>query len=400
MQSNKIRLLVVSDLHCHRFDHSPADSFLLAGGPRRPAEHHPMEALFTCIDAESLEVDCIVAPGDFADKICQIGFGHSWQLLEELSWRLGRVPVIPALGNHDVDSRHSRGADVFKIPRNLSPRFPFDESQLYNQYFAQGFCIVPLSASVDVISINSVIDHHDEETAKRGAFGPDRLAALQSALDAITEPRSFRVALMHHHPMLHSSPVLSDEDVLPSGDQLLDALAKYGSALVIHGHKHHPRLNYADTSHGRLPVLAAGSFSALLKELSSRTRNVFHLVEITRDSAQILGSVRTWEWRQGEGWVRASLQLSDFPHLAGFGADFSVEQMKSAITSLAGQAQDKWLFSWQDLKGSGAQIDHLTPGEFQQLSRKLEELNLRLEPRGVGFELSRLYITHEEPPNE
>src|SRR5436309_1142887 len=112
------------------------------------------------------------------------------------------------------------------------------------------------SESAEIVSINSVIDHHDEKMAKRGAFGVDRLSELVSSLETRVETRSLRIALMHHHPMLHSSPVLSDEDVLPNGDQLLATLAKYGYSLVIHGHKHHPRLNYADTPHGRLPVLA------------------------------------------------------------------------------------------------------------------------------------------------
>src|SRR5436309_4361941 len=213
METSALSLLVVSDLHCHRFDHSPADSFLLAGGPRRPASHHPMEALFTCIATEGLQVDCIVAPGDFADKVCQIGFGHSWQLLEELSFRLGGVPVVPALGNHDVDSRHLSGADAFKIPRNLSPRFPFPDLNHYNQYFTQGFCSIALSESAEIVSINSVIDHHDEKMAKRGAFGVDRLSELVSSLETRVETRSLRIALMHHHPMHHSSLVLADEDV-------------------------------------------------------------------------------------------------------------------------------------------------------------------------------------------
>ena len=67
--------------------------------------------------------------------------------------------------------------------------------------------------------------------------------------------------------------------------------------------------------------------------------------------------------------------------------------MKSSIKSLADLALDRWHFSWQDLQDCGAQIDNLTPGEFRQISRKLEDLNLRLEPRGAGFELTRLYNT-------
>ena len=392
----ELSVLVISDLHCHRFDHSPADSFLLAGGPRRPAAHHPMEALFACIDAEELQVDCIVAPGDFADKVCQIGFSYSWQLLEELSWRLGRIPVIPTLGNHDVDSRHHIGADPFKVPRNLSPRFPFIGQKEYNQYFTQGFCRIELSPSVEVIAINSVVDHHSEQTAKAGAFGPERIAELLSAIKGASPGFPLRVALMHHHPMLHSSPILSDEDVLPSGDQLLSALAELGCSLVIHGHKHHPRLTYAHTAAGRIPVLAAGSFSALLKELASRTRNVFHLVELSRSASHgVHGFVRTWEWRQGEGWVPSSSQSSDFPHLTGFGATLTIDQISDRIQTLAEKVPSRWLFSWEDIRDSGAEIEHLTPGEFLQLARRLEEIDFRLEPRGGGFELARLYTPGE-----
>jgi predicted phosphodiesterase len=311
--------------------------------------------------------------------------------MEELSWQLGGVPIVPALGNHDVDSRHKLGADAFKIPRNLSPRFPFSDQATFNKYFLQGFCRLDVTPNLEIIVLNSVVDHLDELTAKKGAFGPPRIAELLEELKS-SDKEKVRVALMHHHPLLHSSPVLSDEDVLPSGDQLLSVLDQVGCSFVIHGHKHHPRLTYVSTASGRLPVLAAGSFSALLKELGSRTRNVFHVVEIEfTGTREVMGCVKTWEWRQGEGWVPSSVQSSDFPHITGFGAKLTVDQQKECVVALASNRPERWIFSWEDLRRCGAEVEHLTPAEFLNLAHKLEEVDLRLEARGGGFELARLY---------
>src|SRR5207245_58565 len=111
-------------------------------------------------------------------------------------------------------------------------------------FFADGYCLLRIGEA-EIIAINTVVDHTDVTSAKRGAFGIDRIERMERALGGrLTTP--LRGALMHHHPVLHTGTFLEDTDVIPTGDALLAALRRLGCRFVIHGRKHYTRLSSVD----------------------------------------------------------------------------------------------------------------------------------------------------------
>ena len=64
-----------------------------------------------------------------------------------------------------------------------------------------------------------------------------------------------------------------------NGSLLLSLLERFGFQLVVHGHKHHPKLSYAAGGGASPAVLASGSLAAIATPiLATNARNLFHLV--------------------------------------------------------------------------------------------------------------------------
>jgi hypothetical protein len=111
-----------------------------------------------------------------------------------------------------------------------------------------------------------------------------------------------------------------------AGDRLVDLLNRLPETwLIIHGHKHHPHLDYLEGSASSPARLVAGSAGVVLWPLlSSYVRNQIHLVEFPVGTCEDLdmslaGIVRSWSWQPGGKWIPARAEGDGLPGVAGFG---------------------------------------------------------------------------------
>jgi len=371
-----IKIAVMSDLHC-RLQGDPNDSLLTVGALRVPATINPVASLKALIDTEHLSADLLVNPGDFTNKARQEGLAEGWMLSQEIGRKLQVDSVIPVIGNHDIISRRE-GAQfpVFHFVQNLDVDFPFAEQSKNSAFFGDGFCVIR-RAPVEIIAINTVIEQTDEASANRGTFSQERIARLESQLDGtLTEP--IRIALMHHHPILHSGISMGDNDVLEHGDMLLSALRRLGCKFVIHGHKHEPRLTHVNG----MTVLASGSLSANLQQFGSSFANTFHLITIESDGhSDPKGTIKTWAFHYGHGWKKAGVYCG-LPHITGFGNTIPIPTMSQALLGLA--SSPSYRFSAQEVRTACPSIDLLTPAERESLESLLETNGLSLSASRIG----------------
>lgn len=368
---------VISDLHCHaRNEHDGrTESFLIANDLREPADRHPVQSLLGLITREQLTADIVVCPGDLAHKASREGLVAAFGHLREISDALGAGGPICTLGNHDVESRQA-GADPFATAKRAHPAFPFLDRQLTDRYWAAGFAVQRLPGNADIVVVNTAMHHYGDVEARRGTFPDAQIRRLEEALEAVETP-ALRVALLHHHPVLHTVAGFDATDVLPNGDDLVRVLARAGTRLVIHGHRHHPRLKRELVDGISVFVLAAGSFAVFLNELSSRTRNVFHLVEVEAFTGTFRGRVLTWEFNYARGWHPTSIRSSEFPHTANFGeappltlADDIAQFVRGSSPAMADG--DMLRTRFPELAG-------LIPEELLALSRTLVALGASVE---------------------
>jgi 3',5'-cyclic AMP phosphodiesterase CpdA len=308
-----LSLAIMSDLHCCESQDVPRKSFLVAGSKRTPVGQHLVQSLLALVDKHKLIADVVICPGDLAHQVSQKGMVQAWEHLSEVQRKLGSTLLLPTIGNHDVDSRHNLGPDPFDVARTIHPEFPRPISSDNDMFWGRGFYAAAIEDKAGFIVLNTVIGHHDEPSATRGTFNANAIEALEKHLGAIYGPKqtaraNLRIAVMHHHPIVHSTAHFASRDTLEFGDQILDVLGDYGFRFVIHGHRHEPRITRHKSRSVEQLVFAAGSFSAQLDELASRTKNLFHHVELecNGNTTSFSGRIRTWEFVFGVGWQEAT----------------------------------------------------------------------------------------------
>jgi hypothetical protein len=162
-----------------------------------------------------------------------------------------------------------------------------------------------------------------------------------------------------------------------------------GRWLVIHGHKHHPKLAYASGGASSPIVFSAGSLCAsLYDKLQTVARNQFHIISIALDKIKALGLVgivESWDWASGEGWAPAGT-TSGLPAVCGFGfrGDPILMADKIAATVTSDFAE------WSAIRKTMPEVDYLIPQDFSAIryalhaNHQLEIQDLDDLPHQIG----------------
>lgn len=384
-----MRIAVVSDLHCHeKREHS--SSFLTLATPPVPISTNPLESLVKRIETSSIKADVLICPGDFADRCCVAGLGFAASAVQRIAEALSVKDTFIVPGNHDIDSRGTHGADPFAPVRNRIASMPGPDLSLQQDFWTKGFalsCKPPLA----LVAINSVKAHVDESEAKRGSISAADLEALDSVLMQVPAECRIRVAVTHHHPQLHEDCGMSSDDVMRRGSELLRVLENRGFILVVHGHKHHPKLSYAQGGGSTPTVFASGSLSAIVHySLATLTRNLFHVVDTDvgqLDGCYGCGRIETWEFNYGRGWNPATLQSAGFPFRTGFGCRWPVSDVARTVATATGTSRARW----RDLVDRIQQLDYVLPSDLERVFSILEAdhgLVALRDNAGLPFEIA------------
>ena len=158
------------------------------------------------------------------------------------------------------------------------------------------------------------------------------------------------------------------------GQSLLDLLGHdvYGEWLVIHGHKHHPKICYAAGSATSPIVFAAGSLCAnLFKNVQASARNQFYILEFDlSDVSQrgLVGRFSAWDWIVETGWQRASAS-SGLPASGAFGERAKPSMLAQEISS----AMKEPILPWNQLINSCPKLKYVIPTDLRSLFTRLKE---------------------------
>jgi hypothetical protein len=228
----------------------------------------------------------------------------------------------------------------------LKPPFPFADEKLNDRFWARNFAIIA-RPNYRIVSLNSSAFHGEgPDELKHGRISEFTLDALREALHGSPSP-PLNILLCHHHPQQHMELQLGEYDVMRSGQLLLDLLGsgEIGQWLVIHGHKHHPKLCYAAGGSMAPLVFSSGSLTAsLYAELQTRARNQFYILTFPLElfnKLGLVGSFTAWDWAVGKGWVPAAEQ-SGLPHHGGFGCSEPIKVLANRVADKVGDTPIAW----------------------------------------------------------
>ncbi len=378
MSTDKIlRLAIASDLHAHS-NHAQSPSHLNVSTLDTNPTSHPIEGLLDLIKRKSLKATALLCPGDLGHQADPNGIQYGWTALKRIAEALESEFFTATAGNHDIDSRFlGDDHDPEHILKSLTPTFPFNNEPMDDRYWARAYGIKE-HERFRLLVVNSSAYHGNTPTEKNhGRIDKRTIESLRQ--DLVREGiRDLNVLLCHHHPHQQSELGLGADDVMKQGQLLLDMLGSgaYGRWLVIHGHKHHPKISYAAGGGGSATVFSAGSLcSTLYPGLQTVARNQFYLIEIDPGQCEelgLVGVVRAWDWALGSGWIEAR-DGSGLPSEFGFGTRTDPKLLARSISSSL-HGPDS--VSWETLLSAVPPLKYVLP---QDLKRIGEELDARFD---------------------
>ncbi len=366
-----IRVAIASDLHAHTMD-SEAPSYLDVRHPATLANQNPIEGLKKLISEERLKAELLLCPGDLGHQASPVGIQYAWKELHSLGTTLGAQVVTATAGNHDIDSRYIGDDHAPEhLLKGLLPQFPFSDDALSDRYWARAYVVLDRE-DYRLLVLNSSAYHGNTPTEKNyGRVDRQTLGDIEKDLK-LRGKKNVNILLCHHHPQQHSELELGEEDYMRHGQLLLNLLGsgRFGDWIVIHGHKHHPKISYAAGGASAPVVFSAGSLaSKLFIPAQSVSRNQFYLMSIEPEQSRtfgVAGTVRAWDWAYGTGWIRSS-EDSGLPADFGFGA-------RSTASAVSGQIRpliEPGPIDWKSLLLQLPLLRYMLPSDMKLLEEEL-----------------------------
>ena len=183
---------------------------------------------------------------------------------------------------------------------------------------------------------------------------------------------------------------MEDYEAMKLGPDLLSLLGsgEYGHWMLIHGHKHFPKIEYGPGG-ARAPVIfSAGSLSGLIHpQVQSLTRNQFYIIEIHLERLATIGLVgtgRAWDYIPGHGWSEAGPE-SGLPPTFGFGCRADPGVLATRVAELGSSVK-----KWATVLESIPELRYTLPRDFKQFETELRGQHGRVvlkvdgEPTQVG----------------
>lgn len=325
-----MKFCIISDLHCkYQIDTSiSSETLLFSNMQRKPVSQHPVVAMLKAIEEdETIKSDVLLCLGDLGDRADEQGITSGWAFMEEIRQKLGAKIKIGIPGNHDINSRKLNGKDALSFIKNFHEAYPTHDDNLNAKFWGDGYCI-QIDNGIMFLLINTVHDHLDSGKANSSTIKPETLEAIGKEIKYLSnESIQAKICMLHHHPIKHSNiNNYKDSDSLDNGDELISLLCHNAFNIVIHGHKHQPRI----VEYNGLSIFATGSFSSIANLPATGFQTMFHVIEFTSDYKK--GIIHSWEFNIRDGWQRNYNRK--FPYKIGFGANCDLEVTAKSIYDL------------------------------------------------------------------
>lgn len=380
-----VRVAVLSDLHFASNEagekEAPKETHVILSQQMVPKQH-PVGDLLRLIDNENLTANIVLCPGDITYHAEQAALKAAWAAINDIASKLGADHVIAATGNHDIVSRDaSTSPEIWEQLKQLRPKYPYTKATLEQQlyYWAEHFLVAEV-CGIRFVVLNTCNCHaRGKDEYLHGRVTDYTISQIEDVLSQQGR-RDFNVLLCHHHPMKHPdlSQSFPDYSEMRQGAKLLSMLEGTGDPwIVVHGHKHSPRLDYATGESTDAPLIfSAGSFSAVLSpKYFAGTSNQFYIIELDLDYISKYGKaglVYAWDWQEGHGWQVAppkSGTKGRIPNKAGFGHRVNISyDAQSVAKKFSGEKR----VAWASVEQAFPWIKYVTPADLEKIVRRLK----------------------------
>ncbi len=218
---------------------------------RRRFEHRPEVLAALQRDLQQYKLDQLLVTGD----LTHVGLPQEFR--QALAWLQGLgdprdVAVIA--GNHDA-SVATPWQDTFAMWReymasDTATREPDSLENMYPSLRERG--------DIAFIGLNTACPK--PPLMATGTAGAQQLSRLPALLDAAHAKGQFRVIYLHHSPLPGKDKWRKR---LTDAAEVQEVIVSHGAELVLNGHGHRSHYDELKTTHGKAPLIAIPSASAL-----------------------------------------------------------------------------------------------------------------------------------------
>jgi len=378
-----LKIAVFSDFHCHRKSNNNniQESYLLVDEDLEIFQD-PFKSFQKLInDGANIEADILILPGDFTNKCDPEGLAYGWQISQDIASLLKVQDIIPNIGNHDVDSRKKNDPNPFHLIQNFSKAFPFSNPDDNTSFWKDGYVIIE-NTNYRILNINTVHSHNDENMAKKGLIEQDALNEIQRKL-TFSHGNKINIAVCHHNPIEHSHYNTGSKDFMHNGDELISILDNLNFDIIIHGHKHDPRIRYAPGGANSPTIFSAGSFSAFKNLLLQGANNTFHIITFECSESHLgKGIIDTWFFVPTKGWTQ-NIKNNFFDSKMGFGAIVDIRALAGTIVDWLSLQQENYM-EWTELLKEFKELNYMIPSDLAKLKNELKLKNILISPFVYG----------------
>lgn len=379
----RVRIAVLSDLHFASDEDGKGDAYVILSR-QEIAKQHPYRDILDLISSEELSAEIVLCPGDITFQADQGALKSAWSALNEISGRLGARHLFTATGNHDIASRDGASSpEIWEYLKQLDPKYPSPSPSISEverlRYWAEHFLICTVDR-VRILVLNSCNCHaRGAAEWNNGRVTDYTISEIERSLDQ-TPSGLLNVLLCHHHPSKHPdiNQFFPDYSEMKQGAKLLSLLRDRNEPwLVVHGHKHSPRLSNAEgASSDEVTIFSAGSFSAILQpQYFPGTSNQFYIFEFDLgyiEANGVAGIVHAWDWREGHGWSRASADSmydSRIINGTGFGHNCNINRDAEDIAkSFFGSSK----VNWNEVVNAHPWVRYMSPKDLKRVLARLK----------------------------
>ncbi|WP_254508328.1 metallophosphoesterase family protein [Anatilimnocola floriformis] len=220
--------------------------------------------------AAALQVDCIVASGDFSQRATVEEFAAARRFLDQLP----PVPLVVCPGNHDVP--------LYRVWERI-----FQPHANYQKYISPKLNDVLHLPAATIVSLDSTAPLR---AIKNGRIRREHLVFARDVFSA-SPPEKVRIVVAHHH--FAPAPDYERSTAMPKARRAMDVFEACGVELVLGGHLHRAYVGNSldvypgqDRKHG-IVIAQSGTTTSRRGRAREREKNSFNFIRVTDESIRI-----------------------------------------------------------------------------------------------------------------
>lgn len=297
-------------------------------------------------DSETpITADYLLVCGDISCEATVDEIRLSAEIIKQITEKLKAKEVFFVPGNHDKDwtlAEKNGDSGKFWMRYSYEPLRTIGGILASSIRNAKGntlehpFYSVWERDNIIVAGINSAFHDQKNEKVHYGFYSQDILDKLDKELSLTNLEGKIKIFMLHHHPSNFNEPIPDDVDhsVMQNAENIKAVIEKHKFDMVVHGHKHLPKVEIMTRSSGvPLVYLCSGSFSAKIDtRYSGKVKNTFHIIEIDgrcSSSGLLRGRVRSWSYSTIDKWYPSVKGEDYIDHAVRFGCSIDRAQVKN-----------------------------------------------------------------------